>query len=733
MTSMDTDSESQDSDDGRRFRFEATRKDAATISDTVSREKSPKKKSKRRSHLEDKDYHDRKERSKHDSNRKESQRSRERNSDGKDSRHLVKHTKYGTRKDYRNAKETDSASNDKNIKYSMDSKDRSREAKHSRERDRSNHRKHSRERSRDKSYDDRSSVDRHRSKYHDRHKYHSRHKSHDRSCQSNKLKSLDNDKPRSEHGRHEQCKKTMDKRLQHLGNEHGSQKTIEQIHDANESHLMSLDKVCKTTTSLNMQDCKDLDLSDFDVLSETDENISDTSDSRSQSSSSYYHKAKVRKEHLRNQIECVNKKHFAPDQEHVEELQKVNSKNSDPLSSSGNNNPSAISDTLLDSTSLESTSVMNKQVKLLREKDADYNAFESSEKINTYEPMLPPHLKTPQPNEKRSTNQCTLSCTEQHETEENIVKNTSDKNDVTSVGFIGPCLPKMEYISNDNENSNELNSAHLRKNAEEHENTDRHSPLKDVNESLDDAVAAFGPTLPPHLLKPQKSNDDKKDRFIGPTIPEDMKLLSEEERIAMYSQFEDTDELSHSSIHHSSTRNGQAYQELQTPGLHYFHEIKQEVANDIVHKREKWMMELPPTRAADFGLRARKFRLRPGPDMSDRSCWTDTPTEKAQKKEDEEKAAALRHLERSDNVEIVKEKSKKSKKREKSLLEIHQSKLRKKKKKEEKEAKAAGLPTRRPFDRNIDLQVNRFMDHSQKRSVLMKAEMLNDRFSRGQI
>lgn len=43
-------------------------------------------------------------------------------------------------------------------------------------------------------------------------------------------------------------------------------------------------------------------------------------------------------------------------------------------------------------------------------------------------------------------------------------------------------------------------------------------------------------------------------------------------------------------------------------------------------------MELPPARAADFGLRARKFRLRPGPDMSDRSCWTDTPVEKARKR-----------------------------------------------------------------------------------------------------
>jgi len=46
------------------------------------------------------------------------------------------------------------------------------------------------------------------------------------------------------------------------------------------------------------------------------------------------------------------------------------------------------------------------------------------------------------------------------------------------------------------------------------------------------------------------------------------------------------------------------------------------------------MTELPPAQAANFGLGPRKFRLRDGPDMSDRSCWTDTPTQKAQKQMD---------------------------------------------------------------------------------------------------
>ncbi|XP_015177031.1 PREDICTED: uncharacterized protein LOC107066688 [Polistes dominula] len=730
MTSMDTDSESQDSDDGRRFRFEATRKDAAIIPDTVSKEKSPKKKSKHRSHLEDKNYRDRKERSKHETSRKESQRSRDREIDEKESKHITKHAKYGTHKDYKSTKESNSTSTDKNLKYSMDSKDRLRDLKHSRERERNGHRKHSREHSRehsrDRSYDERSSVDKYKNKYHDRHKY-SRHKSRDRSCQSNRLKLSDNDKPRSEHGRHDSIKKTKDKRLHPLENEHSACQNIEQIRDYSESQSISLNKDCKAATLLNTQDCKDLDLRDFNVLSETDENVSDISDSRSIYSSSYCHKTKVRREQLKNQYECVNKKQVTPDQEHVEELQKVNCKNNTPVLSSSNNNPSAISDTLLDS--LEPTSIMNNQVQSLQEKDAK---CESSEKNNSYiyGPVLPPQIKTSQCtlNENKDTNLYTSLCTEKLETKECIVKDVSDED--YNIELIGPSLPKIEDSSNKHEHSNTMSALNLEEVNQEHQES--HSPSKNINEFVDDA-AAFGPALPPHLIK-QPNEGDTKSKLIGPVMPENLKLLSEEERMAMYSQLEDEDSDTPSLTDFGATNKGQKYQELQKPGLHYFHEIKQEVAkDDVVHKRENWMMELPPTRAADFGLRARKFRLRPGPDMSDRSCWTDTPEDRAKKQKAEEEAAALRSVKKPDSIELHKEKPKKTKKQEKSLLEIHQSKLKKKRKKEEKEAKAAGLPTRRPFDRNIDLQVNRYMDPAQKRSVLMKAGMLNDRFSRGQI
>lgn len=57
-----------------------------------------------------------------------------------------------------------------------------------------------------------------------------------------------------------------------------------------------------------------------------------------------------------------------------------------------------------------------------------------------------------------------------------------------------------------------------------------------------------------------------------------------------------------------------------------------------------------------------------------------------------------------------------------SLMDRHTKKVKKEKSKKPEE--------RRPFDRDLDLQVNRF-DDAQKAAMLKKAGQLNDRFSRG--
>lgn len=102
--------------------------------------------------------------------------------------------------------------------------------------------------------------------------------------------------------------------------------------------------------------------------------------------------------------------------------------------------------------------------------------------------------------------------------------------------------------------------------------------------------------------------------------------------------------------------------------------------------REKWMLELPPEKAANLGLGARQFRKREGPDMSNRSEWTDTPSDK-QRKIQEPKTSEECNMEvlkqvaiqkRDEQMEKLAETS--IKRKPYSLLEMHQEKLKKQKK-----------------------------------------------------
>lgn len=98
------------------------------------------------------------------------------------------------------------------------------------------------------------------------------------------------------------------------------------------------------------------------------------------------------------------------------------------------------------------------------------------------------------------------------------------------------------------------------------------------------------------------------------------------------------------------------------------------------------MLELPPEKAANLGLGARQFRKREAPDMSNRSEWTDTPTDK-QRKVQEPKTAEETDMEalkliaiqkRDEEMEKLAETS--VKRKPYSLLEMHQEKLKKQKK-----------------------------------------------------
>ncbi|XP_015226710.1 PREDICTED: GPALPP motifs-containing protein 1 [Cyprinodon variegatus] len=149
-----------------------------------------------------------------------------------------------------------------------------------------------------------------------------------------------------------------------------------------------------------------------------------------------------------------------------------------------------------------------------------------------------------------------------------------------------------------------------------------------------------------------------------------------------------------------------------------------------VLSRESWMTELPPE-LQHIGLGARTFKKRSGPENKDRSIWTDTPADRERKarerlegkKTGEAKDDSVPQLSRRD-MEMAEKVSKyNDSKRAESLMSLHSKKL-----KEKAKEKADKPVERRPFDRDADLQVNRF-DEAQKQRLLKKSQELNTRFS----
>lgn len=148
-------------------------------------------------------------------------------------------------------------------------------------------------------------------------------------------------------------------------------------------------------------------------------------------------------------------------------------------------------------------------------------------------------------------------------------------------------------------------------------------------------------------------------------------------------------------------------------------------------QRESWMMELPSTGLAqNIGLTARTFRTRTGPDMGDRSMWTDTPADREKKIKEGLKEEQSKHKDSFVNSERDKQMAKEvykynKSKRPMSLLEMHEKERKMLKKEKGKEPQV-----RRPFDREIDLQTNRF-DDAQRQSIIKKSRDLNTKFATG--
>lgn len=283
------------------------------------------------------------------------------------------------------------------------------------------------------------------------------------------------------------------------------------------------------------------------------------------------------------------------------------------------------------------------------------------------------------------------------------------------------------------------------------------------NETLDGSEDAFGPALPPHLLK----GDTKTDKaLIGPTLPSEFSNfiesvqsksseMSERDNAAASVSDGEVDDMnfSYGPVPVSNDSDGIAkmsstQMELEQRALELKLAAIEGTGNTTdVKVREEWMLELPEVGlkgglAALSNMKRTFHQGKERPDFSDRSSWTKTPHDETKPSTSTSKtkttAEALKRSaedayekQRDEEQARIAKKHKKQHKRDESLVEIHQKKLRKEQKKREKELASAGVkPERRPFSRDVDLKLNK-IDNNQTKQIVDKAKILNTKFASG--
>ncbi|XP_054746945.1 GPALPP motifs-containing protein 1 [Anastrepha obliqua] len=270
---------------------------------------------------------------------------------------------------------------------------------------------------------------------------------------------------------------------------------------------------------------------------------------------------------------------------------------------------------------------------------------------------------------------------------------------------------------------------------------------------------AFGPALPPHLLKDEPKVEKA---LIGPVLPREFSQLTDSTKVAEPCEMEVLNEdgeehdmaFSYGPMPTPADGEGMipmsATQiELEERALELkLAAIESGTGQSVdVKVREEWMLELPAVGlkgglAALANMKRTFHQGKERPDFSDRSSWTKTPqdaenptpsTSKDATKVEvlKRNAEAAYERKRDEEQERIAKKHKKDHKRDESLVEMHQKKLRKEQRKKEKELAAAGAkPERRPFSRDVDLKLNK-IDKNQTKQIVDKAKILNTKFATG--
>lgn len=270
------------------------------------------------------------------------------------------------------------------------------------------------------------------------------------------------------------------------------------------------------------------------------------------------------------------------------------------------------------------------------------------------------------------------------------------------------------------------------------------------SESEEEEDGFFGPALPPGFQK--KASSPERPLVLGPALPPGFRRAPHDDDVDR-EEIDDEDDFSGPALppgYTASQSNSEEEEDVIGPmpskGV-----VEHSVALDIERRaqkmkdrltkgdegpvelaREAWMMELPPE-LQHIGLGARTFKKKSGPENKDRSIWTDTPADRERKAQERlegkrsgqaEKEADTPQLSQKELRMAEKVSQYNETKRGESLINLHQKKM-KRKAEEEEGSKPA---ERRPFDRDNDLQVNRF-DEAQKQRLLKKSQELNTRFS----
>ncbi|XP_076253946.1 uncharacterized protein LOC143192467 isoform X2 [Rhynchophorus ferrugineus] len=355
---------------------------------------------------------------------------------------------------------------------------------------------------------------------------------------------------------------------------------------------------------------------------------------------------------------------------------------------------------------------------------------------SSFGPSLPPNFKTNDHNEVKDKPAIGPALPPHLLKTYDTCSSQSNITEPAKNNFVGPQLPPYLLKMNDQRNQYKNIGPNLpiSENLSDTQNTNVNLTLstQSSQEPENSPKNVVGPILPPHL---QKNNDSDIQVRLGPRLPSCFEEQKSQSKIigpalppgsfqkTQSSSDEDDDEC-YGPLPSGLNKHSKARQALEERALQLkIDQLDPKSNNEPV--RETWMLELPAAKAAHFGLGPRQFRSKEGPDLTDRSSWTDIPNAKGKVKKPSvslQQEAANRELRKRDKEQDLL--VKKHKKRDKSLVEMHQEKLNQQKK------EIAGPSERRPFSRDIDLQVNRF-DEAQKKAVLKKAQLLDDRFSSG--